>query len=555
MGRKLFVRIFNILYLAAAGFAVFSFVTKPVVSLTLGVHLTEEQVASIIPAEGEEGTKIKRDETPDLKSMLTPAKIASAVGAFDKNFIVEVPASKMFEFNNPNVLKDIITENLERIKSSVADLFGEKLPGLIKEITTEFASSAMTEQINQEIANYFTGEGDAPQVDPEQVQEIVNNVYELLDNNETTTVSELTDTLMGSASYVLADPQPTSETFGAKVYYVKLGEGETATYSKATEYNASATYYTATYDAGVLGVLSDLQDQGVEGFENIDLDTVDPEEIQDKMVEALGEIPGLTSKTYKVAETQPTATTDFSIEVYYIPGAEEGTYVRATSYQEGMTYYVEEVVINNLNDALIGLLSQFLNGNKEESGENAEEPEKAFRMVREGGSEEKSQEEQIHDLVIELINTLLPIDIESMDLTFGGYAQYVLIAVVGLACVPWGLFALVTFIRTLRPKKCWTKPWIVFVFAFTELILGVGLTYGMKFGLPLVKPLIEGLLPANLATVLSGLSVDIMFSAFIPSIIYLAFIPMTIIYAIFAHKVKVQYKEDKQAKRLAKRNA
>ena len=155
------------------------------------------------------------------------------------------------------------------------------------------------------------------------------------------------------------------------------------------------------------------------------------------------------------------------------------------------------------------------------------------------------------------VTGMIPTDM----LSLGGFAGYGMLGLVVLAALPWLLFALVTLIRTLRPKKCWTKVWIVFFFAFLELILGAVLTIGLKVAFPMLKPTLLGLIAngdSTFTSLLGGLNLSIQFGCYWASLVYIAMIPLTIIYMIIAHGPKKEFKEfkkQKKAEKLAKKAA
>ena len=155
--------------------------------------------------------------------------------------------------------------------------------------------------------------------------------------------------------------------------------------------------------------------------------------------------------------------------------------------------------------------------------------------------------EEVKEKLIEVLNNKLGI----INEVFDKYGLYVFIFLLVLMA-PWALFALLTLIRTFRIRKCWTKTWIVFFFAALQLILGVGLFLLTSKFIPLFTKFIrEGLIK----TIVSSSSFTITTSSFIPSIVYLMFIPLTIIYVILAHKIKKDYKEYKREKKAAKKAA
>ena len=233
------------------------------------------------------------------------------------------------------------------------------------------------------------------------------------------------------------------------------------------------------------------------------------------------------STKYKVKITEPTE-----------------SYVYAKEYSSTDEYFMDTKIVNSVDDALSKLIEQMLGGGgSSESGESGEPSKAKFRAE---GDSQKSTQEELEAAIKEYLYKLLPLDtIYGFTETADQYSTYVVLGLIGLMVFPWALFALVTLIRTLRREKCWTKPWIVFVFAFLQVIFGIVLTYGTKYAMPLISKYIP-----QVGTILedTGLALMIKTGCLIPSFIYCGMIPFTIVYIIFAHRLKVDYK-------LKKRNA
>ena len=227
----------------------------------------------------------------------------------------------------------------------------------------------------------------------------------------------------------------------------------------------------------------------------------------------------------------------------------EDSYKPAKEYDESATYYIKAV--NDVDTALANLISQMLGGGSssgsEEGGEKSGALYRAHVRAEESSS---SSQDELEAAIKEYIYTLLPLDsIYSFTEGADQYATYVALGLIALCIFPWALFALVTFIRTLRKRKCWTKPWIVFVFAFLQVIFGIVLTYGAKYAMPLVTQYIPKAAEFLEST---QLGIDIRTGCLIPSFVYCAFIVMTIPYIIICHGVKVEYKLEKRARRMGR---
>lgn len=234
------------------------------------------------------------------------------------------------------------------------------------------------------------------------------------------------------------------------------------------------------------------------------------------------------STKYKVKVTEP-----------------EESYVYATEYSSTAEYFMDTKIVNSVDDALSKLIEQMLGGGGSSEGGEGEKGELSKAKFRAEGESQKATQEELEAAIKEYLYKLLPLDsIYSFTETADQYSTYVVLGVIGLMVFPWALFALVTLIRTLRKKKVWTKPWIVFVFAFLQVIFGVVLTYGTKYAMPLISKYVP-----QVGQVLedTGLGVMIKTGCLIPSFIYLGFIPFTIVYICFAHRLKVEYKLEKRA--------
>lgn len=136
--------------------------------------------------------------------------------------------------------------------------------------------------------------------------------------------------------------------------------------------------------------------------------------------------------------------------------------------------------------------------------------------------------------------------IDEYATSFSEYSLYYFIALIAFI-LPWAALAIFSIIRIIRRKKVWVKSWYVFAFASIQLILGVVLTIATSKFLPQIA----NVLPMeDFKDVLSSLTLDVKTSSFLPSILYLTMIPLTIVYMILAHKTKKNYKlEKKEAKK------
>lgn len=142
------------------------------------------------------------------------------------------------------------------------------------------------------------------------------------------------------------------------------------------------------------------------------------------------------------------------------------------------------------------------------------------------------------------IQSKLNLSVGEFATSFSEYSLYYFIVMWALIA-PWLALAIFSIIRIIRRKKVWVKTWYLFVFASIQLILGVVLTIAVNNFLPQIF----GVLPlGDFQDVLNTLKLSVVTSSFIPSILYLVMIPLVIVYTVFAHKAKKQYKREKKAK-------
>ena len=542
--------------------------------------------------------KVTRDGTDssvnnfDLKTALSPEKVGNAIGDIELSIPLSIDAKQCFDLKNEKVFNEIIIDNIKPIIDSTINLISPKFKNLVTSVTMDFAKDVMKQEVAKEVLKNF---GEEIPVDEAKIDKLVDSVYEKLDkgDGQTTTVKELSNALIGDKNYVVVE-NPSAEDFAKKTYFVKTEEGE---FVKAEAFEPETVYYVEEFNDGVRGILQDIQkQQEAEGKEvtQINYDEIDMTSIEEQMITALDNVPNLTQRA--AADPQPTAE-NFADGVYYVKN-DLGCFEIAKEYQTGVTYYAGEATISSIDDALIGLLDLLAGnvgnanisptveenhsedeqgqgqqeeqgqGQQEEQGQGQQEqqvPEIMAARVQKADEQAGQSADRVTEKVESVIYKLIPFDeFYEKDLSIGGYAPLILFGLMLLGMLPWLLFILVSLIRTIRPHKCWTKTWIIFVFAFLELILGVGLTFGLKFAMPFITETVgklevvgatETAAAKTFNDLATGLNASIKTSAYIPSIIYLAFIPLSIVYAIVRHSVKVDYKEYKREKKAAKHAA
>ena len=374
--------------------------------------------------------------------------------------------------------------------------------------------------------------------------------------------------------YVECDPQPTEEEFNANPGKFYTYDSEKEDFVLAETYSSEATYY-----------------RNDKPYTQEDLDRID---IESQMEEALKEVPGLVDNEIKEAKDldEETFNATLKSDKYYI--SNDGKYVKAayneaskelfietsegyepvesnpedfndtlastkyyilvdgelekaTSYDPDVQYYTNEATIKDIDSALVALINQYLLQKDPNSSENGESEEsRAIKRENTGPLTNAKSKEELNAALKEFAYKYIPLDkIASVNDAAGKYVPIALLALVALVAFPWALLALVTLIRTLRRDKVWTKPWIVIVFAFPQLIFGLVLTYGLQYGLPIAGKYVE-IIQQILDT---GVSANLKTLCLIPSFVYLGVIIYSFVYIFFAHNAKVQYKLERRARR------
>lgn len=520
--RKIIVRIFNLVFLVAAAMSIVSFLTKPLVSLKVSVSIPATQITSMIPAEEETPSKshiYREDPAPaedyDLAELLTEENLQKAgIDDLALTFDISITpdnAKTYFDLqNNYSILAKAVDEFIANFIDDAYQYFSDIMVAVTKIVAKEVISDQVKDQIKDQLEK-SGADGDA------------ENIFATSGCEEK--VDQLVDKVVD-----------------------KFAEGN-------VPISDLAATITDDEECGVKGILTSLKESNVPGFEEVDVNMVKAEDIQGPMTDALKAVPGLVEERTKLdADGNPILDAD---------GNE-----------------VKELIVTDITTALItiienasGIASDTASESEEkiENGEVVEEekpdtmehPEKpevpeepAEKSVRaimrdESAPAETSKEEELKEKVTKFIKSLIPFDIDNIDYSAGGVMPYVLLGVILLGIFPWALFAVLTIIRTIRKRKCWTKPWIIFVLGFAQLILGVVITLVFKYGTPMIMKFAGSAIPAEYEPLLGGLNVAFQTAAFVPSIIYLAMIPVTIVYMIFAHGVKKEFKQFKRDKKAA----
>ena len=203
------VRLFNLVYIAAAGISIYALCTRPIFKANVHVHFTQDKMASLLSGlfnkmggsnegegEGEEEVKLvyRETERKDIKDYVTEAKIRTYFpNGYDVDIPLEISAKYAFDLNNTHVLDDLIQTNLGTIVTNVYNSVINPLTSLFKDIVEDFAVETLTDEINKQIAEHFP---DGLPASEEEVQKVFDNVYSLLEGDEPVTVDTLAETIL-----------------------------------------------------------------------------------------------------------------------------------------------------------------------------------------------------------------------------------------------------------------------------------------------------------------------------------------------------------------------
>lgn len=508
--RKLVTRIMNIGFLAGSAIAIAGIVTQPLVKIQIDASIPGDLVSDLIKKQftGDNPDKstqiyrvnIKRGETNEISDMLP--KIIGEVdfnSAF-KNISIPVPIEmpsfiefmKVDKNEQPKIVALTVTKSIEAVKETAVPELIKGVEQLVPEIAKSAAKYIVKDNVGKQIADILKVATDDNQVNQnlEKVNEQINEL-----------VSATWDTLASGTATV--DQVMDSVTESINDVFEALSDvpefvdanGQPYKFEKDDLSNISATLNQTFDDLKLLNDDGTIKD--INGALSVLIDM----------------IPGFGSTEQTSQDTQET------------PTEEE-------KHQDESP--------------------------KEDKGEPVNKS-----LTKRDAATPSDQNDEIKAKLLEKIEPLL--DKIPMDTINGinldemiGVANMTMYAYLGLcllASLPWLLFLIFTLVRTLRKRKCWAKPWFIFVFAFLELILGAGLYFGLKYGLPFALDKFGGMLPipAEYAGLLTGISISFKMHCLWAGIVYLAMIPYTIVYMVFAHGAKKEYKIWKKAKALAKK--
>lgn len=201
--RKTLVKLLNLVYIAGAGVAIYSICTRDIVNVNLSINMTSEQVGKFIGGAFNKRSEVKereytytRADDASISDWLTQEKIAEAFpDGLHAGAEIKVPFTKAFEFNNQNIIKELVVDNLNKIVDNSLDTVSNALYILFKEGAEHFAMSILEEQLNETIEQLFPSDNEQG-VAQEDVQEIFDNVYALVEEDEAT-VDDIAQAILG----------------------------------------------------------------------------------------------------------------------------------------------------------------------------------------------------------------------------------------------------------------------------------------------------------------------------------------------------------------------
>ena len=365
-------------------------------------------------------------------------------------------------------------------------------------------------------------------------------------------LAEALNNMPGLVDVGYTKSSPTEDQFNAtlqsSLYYVHGEDG----YTRASAFNAPEYYMLSYVPCEVTPELIEEDTQRSEG-EFLYCFEVDGQFVRASAYEE-GKAYFMREFT-AVAITEEEFNSTISSTKYFELDGE--TYVSATTYNEDTQYYVYGTYVNDIDTALANLINQMLGNDKGDTNNNEnlttdpETPVEGSISRRANTREGSKSEEEIKKALKEFIYNNLPLDtVYKIADTYNKFAPYALAGVVGLFIFPWAIFALVTFFRTFRRRKCWTKPGIVFVWAFPQLILGLLLTYGTPHALNVLAGKIE-----VVQNIVNYFTISVKFNCLIPSFVYCAFIVMAFVYGFFTRPLKVEHKFEKLLDKREKKRA
>ena len=236
--RKFLVRPLNLVYVAAAGVALYALCTRPMLDATVTVKFNKDQIGSLLSGvlnknsesseeEGEEESRLVYRAEHNIRDYVTKEKIQEYFSnGYEVTIPLQIPITGAFNLKNTHLLDDLIQTNLHTIVDNVVESVIDPLHNMFKDVFKGFALDTLSDEINKQIQEKFPGSADATE---EEINAVFDSVYSLLDTDEPVTVDTLAETILHGSDdgqggttggvldiinsrgrkYVLYDPQPT----------------------------------------------------------------------------------------------------------------------------------------------------------------------------------------------------------------------------------------------------------------------------------------------------------------------------------------------------------
>ena len=254
------VKLFNLVYIGACAISVYALCTRPIIKANVHVNFTKEKMGSLLSGlfnRGSESSEESEEERSEIrlvyredgerniKDYITKEKIESYFpNGYQVDIPVEIKASQAFDLKNTKLLDDLIQFNLGTIVDNVYNSIINPLSSLFRDIVEGYAKDTLKAEINKQIESLFPG--GAPATD-EEVQQIFDNVYALMESDEPVTVDQLAETILGNgdSSGVL----DIINSRGSK--YVPYTAPVREDYETDEDYNAAVAQYELDLEAGV----------------------------------------------------------------------------------------------------------------------------------------------------------------------------------------------------------------------------------------------------------------------------------------------------------------
>lgn len=255
------VKLFNLVYIAGSAVSIYALCTRPILKANVHVSFTKGQMGSIMSrlfnggsetsGEEEERSDIRlvyrETSSKDIKDYITKEKVESYFpNGYQVDIPVEIKASQAFNIKNTKLLDDLIQLNLGKIVDNVYKSLEKPLNSLFRDIVEGFAMDTLREEINKQIAANFPD--GAPATD-EEIQQVFDNVYSLLEGGEPVTVETLADTILHGKDGDNTGVLDIINSRGSK--YVPYTAPVREDFETDEEYNAAVAQYELDLEAGV----------------------------------------------------------------------------------------------------------------------------------------------------------------------------------------------------------------------------------------------------------------------------------------------------------------